>query len=192
MVGLWTIQLLVQMHRHWVQFCTPNCHNKPHIGNGAGVWMTSCLEAMVLRIWRFWKKSQFGVDCRPGRRQFCLCHGFESWKVDFGLSVIEADGWEVELRPWCWEVGVRPVWYERLLRIVSLSLSLLVSKKVQKFNKHSYLNNGVACVFVLQLYNSRMCWFAANIHNLIFVISSVTTQTLSSHQKIIQEWKVHL
>ena len=33
------------------------CHNKLQIGNGAGVWMTSCLEEMVLRIWGFWKES---------------------------------------------------------------------------------------------------------------------------------------
>ena len=53
LVGLWTIRLLVQVHRHWVQFTlvrrgydNPNCHNKPQIGNVTGVWMTSCLEAM--------------------------------------------------------------------------------------------------------------------------------------------------
>ena len=33
-----------------------NCHNKSQIGNVAGVWMTSCPEVMVLRIWRFWKR----------------------------------------------------------------------------------------------------------------------------------------
>ena len=28
----------------------------PQPGNGAGVWMTSCPEEMVLRIWGFWKR----------------------------------------------------------------------------------------------------------------------------------------
>ena len=53
LVGLWTIWLLVQVHRHWVQFTlvhggydNTNCHNKPQIGNETGVWMTSCPEAM--------------------------------------------------------------------------------------------------------------------------------------------------
>ena len=41
MVGLWTIRLLVQVHRHWVQltlvrrgYVNHNCHNKLQIGNG--------------------------------------------------------------------------------------------------------------------------------------------------------------
>ena len=53
MVGLWTIRLFVQVQTHWVQFTLArkgydnhNCHNKPQIGNGTGVWMTSCLKAM--------------------------------------------------------------------------------------------------------------------------------------------------
>ena len=53
LVGFWTIRLLVQVHRHWVQFTLTrrgydnhNCHNKPQIGNRTGVWMTSCPEAM--------------------------------------------------------------------------------------------------------------------------------------------------
>ena len=29
----------------------------PQTGNGAGVWMTSCPEEMVLRIWGFWKEG---------------------------------------------------------------------------------------------------------------------------------------
>ena len=53
MVGLWTIRLLVQVHRHWVQFTLErkgydnhHGHNKPQTGNVAGVWMTSCPEEM--------------------------------------------------------------------------------------------------------------------------------------------------
>ena len=53
LVGLWTIRLLVQVHRHWVQFTfmhrgydNHNYHNKPQIGKWAGVWMMPCPEAM--------------------------------------------------------------------------------------------------------------------------------------------------
>ena len=53
LVGLLTIRLLVQVHRHWVQFTlvrrgydNHDCHNKPQIGNKVGVGMTSCPKAM--------------------------------------------------------------------------------------------------------------------------------------------------
>ena len=139
MVGLWTIRLLIQVHSIGYSFALAcnrydnhNCHNKPQRGNGAEVWMTSCPEVMVPRIWGFWKRLQFGVDCGPGNQtieSLPLGHrelgslawswdfevGPSSWKVDFGpcrqtvgLSAIEADGWEVEFWLWCWEVGVRP------------------------------------------------------------------------------------
>ena len=41
-----------------------HCHNKPHTGNGAGAWMTSSTEEMVLRIWGFWKRVswEFRLD----------------------------------------------------------------------------------------------------------------------------------
>ena len=79
--GLWTIQRLVQVQRHWVQFILTsrvydnhNSHNKPQIGNEAGVWMTSCLEAMG---WEFgdFEKCQLGVDFGSCKTlTFCLCH----------------------------------------------------------------------------------------------------------------------
>ena len=57
LVGLWTIRLLVLVHRHWVQFTlvrrvydNHNYHNKPQIGNVAEVWMTSCPE---VKCWEF-------------------------------------------------------------------------------------------------------------------------------------------
>ena len=49
---------------NWCSLCSrekdmtiPICHNKPQTGNESGVWMTSCPEEMVLRIWGFWKES---------------------------------------------------------------------------------------------------------------------------------------
>ena len=52
--------LRVQVHSQLVQFYahaqriwqSPFCHNK---WNGAEVWMMSCPEEMVLKIWEFWK-----------------------------------------------------------------------------------------------------------------------------------------
>ena len=53
LVGLWTIRLLVQVHRHWVQFTLArkgydnhNCHNKPQIGKG--------LECEWCYAWKRW------------------------------------------------------------------------------------------------------------------------------------------
>ena len=64
MVGLWAIRLLVQVHRHWVQstlmrrgYDNHNCHNKPQIGNGTGVGMTSCPEVMGWEFGDFEKQS---------------------------------------------------------------------------------------------------------------------------------------
>ena len=71
MVGLWTIRLLVQVHRHWVQFTLArrgydnhNCHNKPQIGNDSGVWMTSCPEAMGWEFGYFEKQVSWVLDWR--------------------------------------------------------------------------------------------------------------------------------
>ena len=62
LVGISTIRLLVQVHRHWVQFTLArrgydnhNRHNKPQIGNVTGVWMTSCPETMGWEFGHFEK-----------------------------------------------------------------------------------------------------------------------------------------
>ena len=41
-----------------------HCHNKPQTRNGVGVWMTSCPEEMVLRIWGFWKRVSWELGIR--------------------------------------------------------------------------------------------------------------------------------
>ena len=98
LVGLWTIRLLVQVHRHWVQFTlvrrgydNHSCHNKPQIGNVTGVWMMLCPKAMVLRIWVFWKRRQLSLDCGPvelivywGPVQFVVEWGPVKLLVDLG------------------------------------------------------------------------------------------------------------
>ena len=60
------------MHRHWVQFTfvrrgydNHTCHNKSQIEK----WDWNVNDVMPgsdgLRIWGFWKRRQFGVDCGP-------------------------------------------------------------------------------------------------------------------------------
>ena len=71
-LGFELFRLRVHVHSHWVQFYTrtqriwqsPFVIINPQTGNGAGVWMTSCPEEMVLRIWGFWKEP---VEIRPLR-----------------------------------------------------------------------------------------------------------------------------
>ena len=70
LVGLWTIRLLVQVHRYWVQFTLArreydnhHCHNKPQIGNGTVNDVKSGSDG--LRIWVFWKTRELSLDCRP-------------------------------------------------------------------------------------------------------------------------------
>ena len=62
--------LLVQVHSDLVQFYarvpriwqSPFVIINPQTGNGAGVWMTSCPEEMVLRMWEFWKDVSWAFD----------------------------------------------------------------------------------------------------------------------------------
>ena len=99
------------------------------------------------------KMSQFGVDFGPCRQTAGLSASMaDSWSW-VPTMIVRSWGPTMVLRNWdsttrCaerWGV-VSIVWYERLLRIVSL----LVSKnQSQKLIKRSYLNNRVACVFVL-------------------------------------------
>ena len=68
-----------------------NCHNKPQMGNVTGVWMTSCPEAMVLRIWRFSKIVSWELPLDYVGRQL----GYRpQWQTV-----------EVGVRLRCWEVG---------------------------------------------------------------------------------------
>ena len=101
------------------------------------------------------KKSQLRVDC--GRCRQTVEVGVWPWCWEVGVW---PGSWDFEVGPWKTIVEFLPlghrvgfwplkdvvsiVWYERLLRIVSL----LVSKnRSQKLINGSYLNNGVACVF---------------------------------------------
>ena len=122
------------MHRHWVQFTlmhkrydNHNCHNKPQIGNVAGVRMTSCPEATVLRIWRFWKRVRLELTGGQAGENLglplwhwelsSLCHGVESWKVDWKPCVLchlgrqEKWGPTMMLRNWVktmiWRIWVK-------------------------------------------------------------------------------------
>ena len=62
-MGLWTIWVKspgaysvgAVLHSCAKDMTITICHNKPPDKKWAGVWMTSCPEEMVLRIWGFWK-----------------------------------------------------------------------------------------------------------------------------------------
>ena len=61
--------LRVQVHSLWVQFTLArkvydnhHCYYKLQTGNEARVWMASCLDEMVLRIWGFWKRFSWELD----------------------------------------------------------------------------------------------------------------------------------
>ena len=113
MVGLGTIRLLVQVHRHWVQFTLArrgydnhNCPNKPQIGNEAGVWMTSCPEAMGWEFGYFKKYVSWVLDCR--RVELVVYWGPVSWvllwPVQLGVDFGHIESWSwvktMVLRSW--------------------------------------------------------------------------------------------
>ena len=156
MVGLWTIWLLVQVHRHWVQFTlvrrgydNHNCHN----GNGTGVWMTSCPGAMVWEFGYFEKHVNWVLDCR--RVELVVYWGPVQLGVDFGH--VESWSWvkTIVLKScsliieFCRSLPTEILKTTRCaehLSFVSIEWLRIVSLS-QEVNKRSYLNNGVACVF---------------------------------------------
>ena len=109
----------------------------PQTGNVAGVWMTSCPEEMVLRIWGFQKDNEL-------------------------RSTVEGNGWVFQIRLYFWGLN-RQRWIEILnttrcaarcgwgqhsmVRIGFYDLSL--SPRVKKFKK--LINSFVLPVFVLLL-----------------------------------------
>ena len=108
LVGLWTIRLLVQVHRHWVQFTlvrrgydNHNCHNKPQRGNETGVWMTSSSEAMGWEFGYFEKHVSWVLTV--GQSSWLSNGDQSSWESTWRISRVEVD-----LRPWRWEVEVWP------------------------------------------------------------------------------------
>ena len=66
--------------------------------------MTSCPEAMVLRIWRFWKTVIRELTLLHWSRQLQSRVDFERCRQTVGLSAIEADSWSwgpiMMLRSW--------------------------------------------------------------------------------------------
>ena len=68
--------LRIQVHGRWVPFYARAQRIwqssfviiNPQTGNGAGVWMSSCPEEMVLGIWGFWKRVSWDwtIEARVG------------------------------------------------------------------------------------------------------------------------------
>ena len=67
----------VHVHSHWVHFLCSCAKDmtitiviiNPQTGTGAGLWMTSCSEEMVQRIWRFWKDVSWDVAIGPWKHR---------------------------------------------------------------------------------------------------------------------------
>ena len=94
----------------------------PQTGNGAGMWMTSCPEEMVLRIWGFWKRVIWELNFDQEGRQV-------SRRVEFFGSLPT----EILNTTRCAGGGVSIVWLQKTFKNF---VSLLVSKnRSQKFIK---------------------------------------------------------
>ena len=135
-------------------------------------------------VWRSWS-SDHGVE------KLGSDHGVEKLGSDHGVEKVEFRPWcgEVRVRPWCWYIEIGPrdvpnvggdvsiVWYERLLRIVSL----LVSKnRSQKLIQRSYLNNGVRLCFVFPCIYICMCTLVIDILELWLRVVYNTCRQLNS------------
>ena len=78
LVGLWTIWLLVSVHRHWVQltlarkgYDNHNCYNKPQIGNG--------LECEWFHAQKRWSREFEDFEIESW--ELTLGHVGDSWVV---------------------------------------------------------------------------------------------------------------
>ena len=84
-LGFEQIDLRVQVHSHWIVLCSRTKDMTITIviinprQNGAGVWMTSCPEEMVPRIWGFWKRVSWELTLDHGGRELSFCHWVGSW-----------------------------------------------------------------------------------------------------------------
>ena len=92
-LGFVLFGLRAHVHSQLVQFMlvrkgfdNHHCHNKPPDRKWAGVWMISCPEEMVLRIWGFWKESvEIG-----------------SWRQRVEFSTVAAEiNWDFKHRKMC-------------------------------------------------------------------------------------------
>ena len=119
-LGSELFRLRVQGHSHWEQFYAArkgydnhHCHNKPQTVNRDGVWMTSYLEEIVLRIWGFWKKMSWKLTLDHGGRQLSslpLRPELEirplSRRVEFFGSLPAEMNWDLKHHKMCRTLGV--------------------------------------------------------------------------------------
>ena len=137
---------LVQFTLAHKGFDNHHCHNKSQTGNVAGVWMMSYPEEMGWEFGRFWKRFSWvptsWVGARPGSWEFEIgpCRqtiellplglGMEFSTVATAIKFFKSQpakmNWDLKHHEMCRTLGVllAEYDYERLLRIVSLSLCL--------------------------------------------------------------------
>ena len=152
MVGLWTIRLLVQVHTHWLQSWEFEDLEKDSVGS----WFwTMSADSWVVCHWV--RQLKLGPD-NDGEK-FSSDHDVEKLGSDHDGEKLGSDNY-VEIwgsTNWDWTRGcagrygvVNIVWYERLLRIVSL---LEWKKRSQKLINSSNFNTRVRlCICIV--------WFA--------------------------------
>ena len=120
-----------------------NCHNKPQIGNEAGVWITLCPEAMVLRIWEFWKRVSWDRTMKA-----------ESWvsaieaRVGFWLLKDEV-GFFRSLPTEILDITRCTVHWDGVSIVRIVSLSPRVMAEVKKLINRSYLKQQSLPVFCI-------------------------------------------
>ena len=152
MVGLWTIRLLVQVHSHLVQFYahaqriwqSPFLSINPQTGNKAGVWMTSCPEEMVLRIWGFSKDVSWVFD------RWGWSSVFYRWGMQLSFLNLDQQRWTeiVNIARYvvCWG-WVSIVWLALAFKnCVSLSLRVAMDRSQMLINPFVSERTESACI----------------------------------------------
>ena len=143
-----------------------HCHNKPQTGNVVEVWMTSCPEETVLRIWRFWKRVSWRLTLDHGGRVvefsaieavswvFGRCGGGKVFRISTGRDELRSKTPRDMVNV---GGGLSIVWLRQTFKNWA---SLLVSKnRSQKLIKRSYLNNRIRLFLLVfaYIYIQYMC-----------------------------------
>ena len=124
---------------------------KPQKGNAAGLWMTSCPEEMVLRIWGFWKRVSWRLTLDHGVKKLSFCH----WGIELSFLPLRRKSFSGhDWRRWieilnitrCTVFGVESDSMVSIVRIVSLSSCRRT--EVKKLISRSYLKQQSPPVFV--------------------------------------------
>ena len=163
----------------------------PQTGNGAGVWMTSYPEEMILRIWGFWKRVSWDwtIEAESWVSAIVARVGYSavgSWILTVGFFGSLPSGiWDITRWAARWD-GVS------IVRIVSLSLLVSpwieVKKLIKPFVPETTESACIVfciCICICKVYNKCRQWKCKDASKTSFWPSIEVWMLILANAKII-------